>query len=183
MPAYYLASDHARVATLRRVCCSTILENLKNRYFLRITLWFRISSLLRNRNFLAGNERQKLKVWVIITRVARLITTVYSRNPCHVRISIRTRMHARIVCAHTHTYRRVPKRIELAGENAVGGPATGKPATRNELSGARSITRVYATTHTPARTFTFTLAASPARSGPSPSLHSLNPNDPHDHHR
>lgn len=47
-------------------------------------------------------------------------------------------------------------------------------------SGARSITRVYATTHTPARTFTFTPAA--ARSPSTPPLLPLNPNDPHDHH-
>lgn len=37
---------------------------------------------------------------------------------------------------------------------------------RNEPSGPRSITRVYATTHTPARTFTFTPPASPPPHAP-----------------
>lgn len=71
--------------------------------------------------------------------------------------------HARIhiyahIPTHVHTYRRVPKRIELARMQLVALPRANR---RNELSGPRSITRVYATTHTPARTFTFTPAASP----------------------
>lgn len=87
-----------------------------------------------------------------------------------------THTHAHI---HTRTCGRVPKRIELARMQLVALPRANR---RNELSGPRSITRVYATTHTPARTFTFTPAASPTLR-PFASLYSLNPNDPQDHHR
>lgn len=65
--------------------------------------------------------------------------------------------------ARIHTDRRVPKRIELARMQLVALPRANR---RNEPSGPRSITRVYATTHTPARTFTFTPPASPPPHAP-----------------
>lgn len=88
-----------------------------------------------------------------------------------------TRVHTYAhIPTHVHTCKRVRKRIELARMQLVALPRANR---RNELSGPRSITRVYATTHTPARTFTFTPAASP-RFDPSPL--STPERDPQDHH-